>query len=137
MFDDPEAANKKRRILPSKFENSSQPAPRLSEEQHNVIQMVKDRYNVFFTGSAGTGKSYLMREICSYLQSQYMDEEIAITGSTGMAACNVNGCTLHSFAGVGLGHGTKEELYNKVIKNKASMNRWRRTKVLVIDESTI
>jgi ATP-dependent DNA helicase PIF1 len=64
-------------------------------------------------------------------QSQVFQTDSA---STGIAACNVDGCTLHSFGGVGLAMGTAEELYDKVIKNKNSTNRWRRTKVLVIDE---
>lgn len=34
----------------------------LSEEQQHVLQMILDGKNVFFTGNAGTGKSYLLRK---------------------------------------------------------------------------
>ena len=33
-----------------------------------------------------------------------------MTASTGLAACNIGGITLHSFAGFGLGQGKVENL---------------------------
>jgi ATP-dependent DNA helicase PIF1 len=44
-------------------------------------------------------------------QSQVFQTDSA---STGIAACNVDGCTLHSFGGVGLAMGTAEELFDKI-----------------------
>ena len=35
----------------------------LSKEQMRVLEIVKRGYSVFFTGSAGTGKSFLLRRI--------------------------------------------------------------------------
>jgi ATP-dependent exoDNAse (exonuclease V) alpha subunit len=52
----------------------------------------------------------------------------------GIAACNIGGVTIHSFAGIGIGEGSAEELVNKVRKNKKAASRWLRTKVLIIDE---
>jgi ATP-dependent DNA helicase PIF1 len=71
---------------------------------------------MFFTGSAGTGKSLLMREIIRQLRNKYKTEtdRIAVTASTGLAACNIEGVTLHSFAGVGLGKEGVTELVKKV-----------------------
>ena len=37
-----------------------------------------------------------------------------MTASTGLAACNIEGVTLHSFAGVGLGKEGVTELVKKV-----------------------
>ncbi|EEH09926.1 DNA repair and recombination protein pif1 [Histoplasma capsulatum G186AR] len=109
----------------------------LSEEQKRVVEaIVKDGKSIFFTGSAGTGKSVLMREIIKKLREKYRKEpdRIAVTASTGLAACNIEGVTLHSFAGIGLGKGPVADLVKKVKQNQKNRTRWLRTKVLVIDE---
>lgn len=131
----------------------------LSEEQKAVLDAVVDRQkSIFFTGSAVTGKSVLMREIIKKLREKYRREpdRVAVTASTGLAACHIEGVTLHSFAGIGLGKEPAVELVKKVRttylsilthfisrisnfllqvkKNQKSRNRWLRTKVLIIDE---
>lgn len=57
--------------------------------------------SVFFTGSAGTGKSVLLREIIKSLRKKFAKSKdaVAITASTGIAACNIGGVTIHSFGG--------------------------------------
>ena len=109
----------------------------LSEEQQHVLDLVMaQKKSVFFTGSAGTGKSVLMREIITSLRKNYKREpdRVAVTASTGLAACNVGGVTLHSFAGIGLGKEDVPELVRKIKKNQKAKHRWMRTKVLVVDE---
>ena len=74
----------------------------LSSEQEHVLDMVVNKNkSVFFTGPAGTGKSVLMRAIITELKKKYArdQERIAVTASTGLAACNIGGITLHSFSG--------------------------------------
>ena len=51
-----------------------------------------------------------------------------------MAACNIGGTTIHSFAGIGLGVDPIELLIGKVKKNRVASGKWQRVKVLVIDE---
>lgn len=106
----------------------------LSSEQEYILQLVREGVSLFYTGSAGTGKSVLLRAIIKSLKSQYKKGEVAVTASTGLAACNIGGITLHSFAGVGLGNGTSESLIKKVKRNRKAANRWREVKVLIIDE---
>lgn len=55
----------------------------LNEEQAEVLKACVAGKNVFFTGSAGTGKSFLLRKIISALPP---DGTVA-TASTGVAAC--------------------------------------------------
>jgi ATP-dependent DNA helicase PIF1 len=51
-----------------------------------------------------------------------------------MAAANIGGTTIHSFAGIGLGQGTGEQLVDFVKKNRKAVGRWMRSEVLIIDE---
>ena len=109
----------------------------LSDEQKSVLNLVAQQgKSVFFTGSAGTGKSVLLRETIKILRDKFKREpdRVAVTASTGLAACNVGGVTLHSFAGIGLGKEPVPELVKKIKRNQKARNRWMRTKVLVIDE---
>lgn len=83
----------------------------LSEEQREVYNSALDGYvpfgvddhcqNMFFTGDAGTGKSYVLRLIVSALKKKFGSQKVFVTASTGIAACNISGTTLHSFAGIG------------------------------------
>ena len=109
----------------------------LSDEQKSVLNLVAEqKRSVFFTGSAGTGKSVLLREIIKALRAKYLREpdRVAVTASTGLAACNVGGVTLHSFAGIGLGKEAVPELVKKIKRNVKAKQRWLRTKVLIVDE---
>lgn len=126
----------------------------LSLEQQKVLShVVAEGKNIFFTGSAGksvrdagqssrcqgTGKSILLREIIKNLRRKYAAsaDAVAVTASTGIAACNIGGVTLHSFGGAGLGLEKAEVLVSKVRKNKKAAARWLRTKVLIIDEGEL
>lgn len=109
----------------------------LSNEQKHVIDLVVNQgKSVFFTGPAGTGKSVLMRAIIEDLKKKYAKdpERVAVTASTGLAACNIGGITLHSFAGIGLGKEEQPFLVKKVRQNSKAKNRWLKTKFLIIDE---
>ena len=109
----------------------------LSDEQRLVLNLVAEqKRSVFFTGSAGTGKSVLLRETIKVLREKYKRESdrVAVTASTGLAACNVGGVTLHSFAGIGLGKEAVPELVKRIKRNQKAKLRWMRTKVLIIDE---
>jgi ATP-dependent DNA helicase PIF1 len=109
----------------------------LSEEQRHVLDLVVNKnQSVFFTGAAGTGKSVLMRAIIKELKKKYAKdpERVAVTASTGLAACNIGGITLHSFSGIGLGKEDAPTLIKKIRRNPKAKNRWLRTKCLVLDE---
>ena len=84
----------------------------------------------------GTGKSVLLREIIKGLKKKYVNspDAVAVTASTGIAACNIGGVTLHSFGGAGLATEEPNHLIAKIRKNKKAVSRWTRTKALIIDE---
>ncbi|CUM56142.1 unnamed protein product [Debaryomyces fabryi] len=106
----------------------------LSGEQEYVLQLATNGQSLFYTGSAGTGKSVLLRSIIKSLKKKHEKGDVAVTASTGLAACNIGGITLHSFAGVGLGDGNVSALLKKVRRNKKAYSRWCLVKVLIIDE---
>jgi len=106
----------------------------LSEEQNAVIEaVIVSRKNTFYTGSAGTGKSVVLRKLVKKLQHVYGDK-VGITASTGMAACNINGSTVHKFLGIGIGQGSAFEISKRIKRNQMVLRRWQSLKVLIIDE---
>ena len=107
----------------------------LTKGQRKVLKACLEGQHVFFTGVAGTGKSFLLHDIISKLKEKYTKkEEIAVTASTGLAAVNIGGVTLNSFAGIGLGQGSKEEIALSVRASFQARKRWARCKTLIIDE---
>lgn len=56
--------------------------------------------NVFISGPAGSGKSSIIKPFISTVEKMYPHIVIAKTGTTGVSALNVNGVTIHSFAGL-------------------------------------
>jgi len=81
--------------------------------------------NVFITGSAGTGKSFLLNQ----LREKY---DLTVTASTGAAAVNVSGTTIHSFSGVGIGDKPAQALYYQMRQGKRDAIQT--CKMLAIDE---
>jgi len=104
------------------------PAPtKLTAEQQRVMATVKEGHNVFFTGSAGTGKSLLLRCIVGALPPH----STAVTASTGVAACHLSGTTLHAFAGIGNGDAPLQQCIDRAKRNATN---WRKCQHLVVDE---
>lgn len=106
----------------------------LSEEQKGVLELVMQGKSLFFTGAAGTGKSVLLREIIKQLKKKYPAEFMGVTASTGLAALNIGGETLHRFSGIGLGQLSADVLAKNILRRQEVSNRWKRCKVLIIDE---
>ncbi|XP_068618018.1 ATP-dependent DNA helicase PIF1 [Battus philenor] len=102
----------------------------LNSEQQRVLEACLGGKNIFFTGSAGTGKSYLLKRIVTALPP---DVTVA-TASTGVAACHIGGTTFHAFAGIGDGSGPLEHLCEKANKMPMVAQKWRKCKHLIIDE---
>lgn len=107
---------------------------RLGKDQLAVYTAVlEERQSVFFTGDAGTGKSFLLRTIIDGLRCRFSDgRAVSVCASTGIAAANIGGTTIHSFAGVGFGDAPVEWLLSRI--SKEAGKRWNYTRVLVIDE---
>ncbi|KMZ67804.1 hypothetical protein ZOSMA_258G00010 [Zostera marina] len=100
----------------------------------STLAAITSGRSVFITGSVGTGKNFLLQHAVSTLRRIHPPNSVFVTASTGVAACALGGQTHYSFAGVGLGKGTKNELMSFVLKSNKAVDRWKRAKALVIDE---
>lgn len=125
--------------MASRATNANQPSvanAMLTDEQKDVMQMIVDRgENVFFTGAAGTGKSHLLRQIVASLRRGRYESEVAITATTGLAAYNIGGQTLHRWSGIRTGEGNVASHVQYIKKNMGGVrDNWRNCRILVIDE---
>lgn len=135
-IDDKDRLNKRKPI------NSLIPSPvrglrllndnNLTDEQRRVISAVLSGRSVFFTGSAGTGKSHLLK----YIVQRLPPETTYVTASTGIAASHIGGITLHMFSGLtpDLSRKGAEECAKDILSKNFKANKWRKCKCLVIDE---
>ncbi len=98
----------------------------LDPDQRRVVDAVRSGRNVFFTGPAGTGKSHTIKKIAG------TDPSVGLTALTGVAALNIGGKTIHSFAGVGYAQESAEELVAKM--SGIPRERIKRCRLLVVDE---
>jgi ATP-dependent DNA helicase PIF1 len=104
----------------------------LSDKQLEAISSFKSGENVVIFGSAGSGKSYVIKEI--YKLAKDMKKNIVLTATTGIAAYSISGSTIHSFMGFGRGVGVIDKIIDKIKGNKDAKERIVSTDVLVIDE---
>ncbi|XP_047621714.1 ATP-dependent DNA helicase PIF1 isoform X1 [Phacochoerus africanus] len=103
--------------------------PQLSKEQAAVLKVVLKGQSIFFTGSAGTGKSYLLKRILGSLPPT----GTVATASTGVAACHIGGTTLHAFAGIGSGQAPLAQCV-ALAQRPGVRQGWLNCQRLVIDE---
>ena len=118
---------------------------RANEAQRRVLKLVREKKNVFYTGSAGTGKSFTTRLIIEAFRKQYGDKfnrRVAVVAPTGIAAANVGGTTIHRAAGVGVPGQLRDfgRIWEKRVDvpglspdEKAPL-LWRELEHLIIDE---
>lgn len=79
----------------------------------------------------------LLREIIKHFGGK-PSFRLAVTASTGIAAVNIGGCTVHSWAGIGLGDDKAEKYVGKFFKNegfRSVRDRWKYVETIIIDES--
>ncbi|XP_041658514.1 ATP-dependent DNA helicase PIF1 [Cheilinus undulatus] len=114
---------------PSKKPILSLPTRKLNKDQAAVLSAVLSGKNVFFTGSAGTGKSFLLKRIMGSLPPK----STFATASTGVAACHIGGTTLHNFAGIGSGSAPLEQCI-ELAQRPGVLQHWTSCRHLIIDE---
>jgi ATP-dependent DNA helicase PIF1 len=101
----------------------------LSPEQKTVFKAVLDGKNVLVTGSAGTGKSTLLQAL---LKKWPFD--LHVTASTGIAAVNVFGRTIHSWGGIFPDTPIEEIISQVTMRKGGAAARIKQAKMLAVDE---
>lgn len=105
----------------------------MDKSQQNAMELFQKGFNLFITGGAGTGKSYLIKSIYDRFSGE---KQIGLTSLTGVSALLIGGTTIHSYFGLGLyNESTPIEVYVKKIRDNPKLfSRVLETQVLIIDE---
>ena len=100
--------------------------------QEQALNIMKMGHNIFLTGSAGTGKTFVLNQFIDYMKRAEID--FAITASTGIAATHIGGTTIHSWSGIGIKDKITEFDLDLMRQKEKLYKRYNKTRVLVIDE---
>lgn len=100
--------------------------------QEEAFELLKLGFNVFLTGAAGAGKTFVLNRYIRHLREHGV--EVAVTASTGIAATHLNGQTIHSWSGVGIREAINQQELDALVGKDVVRRRIKKTKVLVIDE---
>ena len=100
--------------------------------QKEAIDILKMGHNVYLTGKAGSGKTYLLNQYINYLKDRRVS--VAVTASTGIAATHIGGVTIHSWSGIGIKDKLTDRDIDSMEQKPYLWKRFENTKVLVIDE---
>jgi nucleoside-triphosphatase THEP1 len=101
-------------------------------KQETALKLLKAGENVFLTGSAGAGKTYMLNQYINYLKARKVP--VAITASTGIAATHMNGMTIHTWAGIGIKDALGEDELKRMKERKYLKEHLENAQVLIIDE---
>ncbi|MEK7166570.1 MAG: PIF1 family DEAD/DEAH box helicase, partial [Patescibacteria group bacterium] len=101
-------------------------------QQSEALEILKLGQNVFLTGEAGTGKTFVLSSYIKHLKTKHIP--IAVTASTGIAATHLDGVTIDSWSGLGI-RDTLTENEIKELGHKFHLKkRVSSAKILIIDE---
>ncbi len=100
--------------------------------QDQALKIMKTGVSVYLTGSAGSGKTYLLNRYIAYLKEH--DVPVAVTASTGIAATHMSGMTIHGWAGIGVREKLDPFDMEQLEEKQYLWKRFEQARVLIIDE---
>ena len=100
--------------------------------QAEALDILKMGRNVFITGPAGSGKTYVINKYIDYLKEHGVP--LGITASTGIAATHMGGVTIHSWSGMGIKNDLSDHDLESLAQNSQKARRIKEAQVLIIDE---
>ncbi len=102
------------------------------EQYEKLLEAINKGKNIFITGGAGVGKSYILNKLKERFKS-----DLELTATTGVAAVNIGGMTIHSFCGIGKGDLKPYQIINSILNDEKKINlknKIQGCKMLAIDE---
>lgn len=131
----------------NELENNLENLERLKKQDNDfqkVYNLIKKGENVFITGGAGTGKSYILKHLKDFIPELKNN----ITSTTGVSAINIEGVTINSWAKFKVNFNynelyLKENIENEIFKQatksakyakKEHKEKIKKTTMLAIDE---
>lgn len=100
--------------------------------QAEALNILKTGRNVFLTGAAGSGKTYVLNRYIEYLKD--LNAKVGITASTGIAATHMGGITIHSWSGIGVRDSLSKSDVQEIAEKKYVQKKIKDASVLIIDE---
>ena len=111
----------------------------LNEEQNLAVQRALEGHNILIHGPAGTGKSYVIKQIIDTIKKT--PKKLSVTATTGIACVAYpDAMTIHKWSGYGDGRNNKKEIAELVQHNRHYMECKQRiieTDILIIDECSM
>ena len=104
----------------------------MSHLQNTALNILKTGSNVFITGSAGTGKTFLLNQFTFYLKSRKIIP--TVVAPTGIAASHLQGQTIHSYFSLGIRSEIDDYYIESLLEKKYLQTRFSKLKVLIVDE---
>ncbi len=100
--------------------------------QTDALKILKAGRNVYLTGAAGAGKTYVINQYIDYLKDHKVNA--SITASTGIAATHIGGMTIHSWSGIGIKNDLTDWDIDAMEQKQYLVKRLTSACVLIIDE---
>jgi ATP-dependent DNA helicase PIF1 len=101
----------------------------LTQSQNRAIDVLNSKDNVFLTGHAGTGKSFVINHF-----QKSLPFPLPVLASTGAAAVLIDGRTFHGYFGLGIMEGGLLRTVKKAIANNRVQARLKKDHAIIIDE---
>ncbi|MEA2112831.1 MAG: AAA family ATPase [Patescibacteria group bacterium] len=100
--------------------------------QKEALEILRMGKNVFLTGPAGSGKTYVLNKYIDFLKEKKIP--VGVTASTGIASTHLNGTTIHSWSGLGIKDSLSDSEIDKLLDKSYLKKKFKYVQVLVIDE---
>jgi ATP-dependent exoDNAse (exonuclease V) alpha subunit len=99
-------------------------------KQGLALEVMLSGESVLLTGSAGSGKTFVLNQFIKIAKSE--GKHVSVTATTGLAATHLGGTTIHSWSGIGITDELQHGFIEYMAKGRQEIIE--KTDVLIIDE---